>query len=214
MKSLKLENLAEILNPLKERYEVILYGSQVEGGSRPDSDIDIAVITRESKIENNIEIQKELLGIFPLNFDVRVFELFPIYIQISIIETYRVIFGDILEISEYKEELLCISAITTGEIYDGLGYTKEKRGENIYKEIQNQFEKIFTEFEIIPITTDILKLSGMRKGELRANGITLDIGDCVIGITAKLIKAEKIVSRNPKHFSEFDVQVESYEIGK
>ena len=101
MKSLKFENLAEILNPLKERYEVILYGSQVEGGSRPDSDIDIAVITRESKIENNIEIQKELLGMYPLNFDVRVFELFPIYIQISIIENYKVLFGDILEISEY-----------------------------------------------------------------------------------------------------------------
>ncbi len=101
MKSLKFENLAEILNPLKERYEVILYGSQVEGGSRPDSDIDIAVITRESKIENNIEIQRELLGIYPLNFDVRVFELFPIYIQISIIENYKVLFGDILEISEY-----------------------------------------------------------------------------------------------------------------
>lgn len=101
MKSLKFENLAEILNPLKERYEVILYGSQVEGGSRPDSDIDIAVITRESKTENNIEIQRELLGIYPLNFDVRVFELFPIYIQISIIENFKVLFGDILEISEY-----------------------------------------------------------------------------------------------------------------
>ena len=101
MKSLKFENLAEILNPLKERYEVVLYGSQVEGGSRPDSDIDIAVITRESKTENNIEIQRELLGIYPLNFDVRVFELFPIYIQISIIENFKVLFGDILEISEY-----------------------------------------------------------------------------------------------------------------
>ena len=101
MKSLKFEDLAEILNPLKERYEVILYGSQVEGGSRPDSDIDIAVITRESKIKNNIEIQRELLGMYPLNFDVRVFELFPIYIQISIIENYKVLFGDILEISEY-----------------------------------------------------------------------------------------------------------------
>ena len=101
MRSLKIDPLAETLNPLKEKYEVVLYGSQVEGGVRPDSDIDIAVITRETNIETNIEIQKELLGIFPLNFDVRVFELFPIYIQISIVENYQVIFGDILEISEY-----------------------------------------------------------------------------------------------------------------
>jgi predicted nucleotidyltransferase len=99
--SLKIEDLAETLNPLRVKYEVVLYGSQVEGGVRPDSDIDIGVITRETNIETNIETQKELLGIFPLNFDVRVFELFPIYIQISIIETYQVIFGDILEISEY-----------------------------------------------------------------------------------------------------------------
>jgi hypothetical protein len=89
------------LKTLKDKYEIVIYGSQVEGGIRPDSDIDIAVITRESKIENNIEIQKELLGMYPLNFDVRVFELFPIYIQISIIENYKVLFGDILEISEY-----------------------------------------------------------------------------------------------------------------
>ena len=101
MKSLKFENLAEILLPLKERYEVILYGSQVEGGSRPDSDIDVAVISRENKIEKNIKIQEELLGMFPSNFDVRVFELFPIYIQISILENFKVLFGDILEISEY-----------------------------------------------------------------------------------------------------------------
>jgi len=99
--SLKIEDLAETLNPLRVKYEVVLYGSQVEGGVRPDSDIDIGVITRETNIETNIETQKELLGFFPLNFDVRVFELFPIYIQISIIETYQVIFGDILEISEY-----------------------------------------------------------------------------------------------------------------
>ena len=101
MKSLKFENLVEILSPIKKKYEIVLYGSQVEGGSRPDSDIDVAVITRENKIENNIKIQEDLFGIFPLNFDVRVFELFPIYIQISILENFKVIFGDILEISEY-----------------------------------------------------------------------------------------------------------------
>jgi predicted nucleic acid-binding protein len=115
-------------------------------------------------------------------------------------------------LEDYKDELLCISAITISEIYDGLGYTKEKRGTDIYKEIESQFEKIFTEFEIIPINLNILKKSGMVKGELRAKGTILDFGDCIVGITAKIIKAEKILSRNPKHFSEFDVPLESYEI--
>lgn len=101
MRSYKIVDLREKLRSLKQNYEVIIFGSQVEGGARPNSDIDIAVISRENVIEKNINLQKELLGKFSLKIDVRVFELFPIYIQISIIDQYEVIFGDILEISEY-----------------------------------------------------------------------------------------------------------------
>jgi len=101
MKSYKIAEIRENLRSLKQNYEVIIFGSQVEGGARPNSDIDIAVISRENVIEKNINLQKELLGKFSSKFDVRVFELFPIYIQISIIDHYKVIFGDILEISEY-----------------------------------------------------------------------------------------------------------------
>ena len=101
MKSLEIEELRENLRVLKEKYDVILYGSHVGGGTRPNSDIDIAVISNEKNVEKNMELQEKLLGKFPLTFDVRVFELFPIYIQIYIIDNYKVVFGDILEISEY-----------------------------------------------------------------------------------------------------------------
>lgn len=97
----KIDELGKILVPLKETYEIILFGSAVEGAMRPKSDIDIAVLSRNQNQKSNIDLQKELLGKFPLKFDLRVFELLPIYIQISIIQNYKVIFGDPLEISEY-----------------------------------------------------------------------------------------------------------------
>ena len=101
MNTPKINEICKIIAPLKEKYEVILFGSTVEGGIRPESDIDIAIITRNKNEKQNIELQKSLLGEFPLKFDIRVFELFPIDIQISIIRNYKVIYGDPLEISEY-----------------------------------------------------------------------------------------------------------------
>jgi len=99
---------SEILNKiqvdlvsLKNKYEVVLFGSQVSGGARPNSDYDVAVISRLKDAKANISLQKDLIGNFSLKYDIRVFELYPINIQISIIHNYKVIFGDILEISEY-----------------------------------------------------------------------------------------------------------------
>ena len=73
----------------------------MEGSIRPESDIDIAILSHEKSIEKNIHLQKKLMGKVSSDFEIRVFELLPIYIQISIIENYIVIFGDPLEISEY-----------------------------------------------------------------------------------------------------------------
>ncbi|TXT61665.1 MAG: hypothetical protein BAJALOKI3v1_760004 [Promethearchaeota archaeon] len=89
------------LRELKGRFDTIIFGSYLEDAMRPSSDIDIGIITYKSKMNENIEIQKELLGKFPLIYDIRVFELFPIDIKIQIIKNYEVLFGDILEISEY-----------------------------------------------------------------------------------------------------------------
>ena len=101
MKLDKLRTIKEKLKLLEEKYDVIIYGSYVEGGTRPSSDIDVAVLSYETNKEKNIKLQKELLGKFPLKYDIRIFELLPIYIQISIVQNYRVIFGVPLEISEY-----------------------------------------------------------------------------------------------------------------
>lgn len=101
MKESKIDEIQTDLVSLKSNYDVILFGSLNSGDYRPESDIDVAVITRTDDRKLNIKIQSELLGMYGTKYDIRVFELYPIYIQISIIENYSVIFGDLLAISEY-----------------------------------------------------------------------------------------------------------------
>lgn len=101
MDSDELGFIKENLDFLNGKYDVVVFGSFVEGGMRPNSDIDIAILSKQTDKEVNIDIWNEFLGMAPIKFDLRVFELLPIYIQISIIENYRVVFGDLLEISEY-----------------------------------------------------------------------------------------------------------------
>ena len=101
MRSDELKNIKEKLKFFEEKYDVVIYGSYVEGGVRPNSDIDIAVLSYKTEKDENIKLHEELLGKFPLKYDIRIFELLPIYIQISIIKNYIVIFGNLLEISEY-----------------------------------------------------------------------------------------------------------------
>ena len=101
MRSDELKNIKEKLKFFEEKYDAVIYGSYVEGGMRPSSDIDVAVLSYKTEKDENIKLHEELLGKFPLKYDIRIFELLPIYIQISIIKNYIVIFGDLLEISEY-----------------------------------------------------------------------------------------------------------------
>lgn len=112
----------------------------------------------------------------------------------------------------YIDELICISAITVAEIYDGLGYTKEKKGDTVYDKIKDQIEKVLSGFHIIPLNMQILQESGAFKGELRARGNILDLADCIIGITAKMMNADKIITRNKTHFQQFGLDIESYTI--
>ena len=112
----------------------------------------------------------------------------------------------------YSNQTICISAITLAEIYDGLGYTKEKKSEKIFLQIKDQIEKVLSEFHIIPLNSEILQESGSLKGHLRARGITLDLADCIIGTTAKLMSVEKLITRNIRHFQDFGLRLESYEI--
>jgi len=112
----------------------------------------------------------------------------------------------------YSDKPICISAITIAEVYDGLGYTKEKKSEKIYSQIKDQLEKILIEFYLIPLNSDILKESGKLKGQLRARGILLDLADIIIATTAKLTNSEKLITRNVRHFQDIGLSLETYKI--
>ena len=83
------------------RYEVVIYGSFVRKNSTSKSDIDVAVISREKDRGKNRKLWYELLSKAPYPYELKIFELLSLPIQIEIINNYKVIFGDSLEISEY-----------------------------------------------------------------------------------------------------------------
>lgn len=80
----------------------VLYGSFISGNFIPSrSDLDVAIITKTKDKKANSKIWLSLLEKIPHNYDIKVFELLPLYLKIEIAETYHVLFGDPLEISEY-----------------------------------------------------------------------------------------------------------------
>jgi len=101
MRSLTIKNLEDHFQPLKDKYWVLLYGSRADETHSPFSDYDIAIITQSYQQTHNNQVQWDVLKFFIQGLDIRVFELLPLTVQISIIRNYRVIWGDPLEISEY-----------------------------------------------------------------------------------------------------------------
>lgn len=91
----------EDLVSLQDRW-IILHGSWVRGEATKRSDIDVAVITR---IHDRDVLLKDfwstIVGVNRTPYDIRIFELLPLHIQIQIIRAYVVVFGNPLDISEY-----------------------------------------------------------------------------------------------------------------
>jgi predicted nucleotidyltransferase len=85
-----------------KEYWAIMYGSYVdENYISGRSDIDVAIISQSKVREKNKELFDSLLPNIIPPYDIKVFELLPLYLQMEIINNYEVLFGDPLEISEY-----------------------------------------------------------------------------------------------------------------
>jgi len=82
---------------------ILLYGSAATGDETPRSDIDICIVLPSRKYMKDIlnEIYRKL-DVFTKKYDVRFFEELPLYIQINIIESNKIIYSkDIYELYEY-----------------------------------------------------------------------------------------------------------------
>lgn len=91
----------EIRRDLKElsRFHVVVYGGYVKDKSIRD--IDIAVITEIKDKNENLKIWYDFIGRFPKVYDIRIFEIMPLPLKMSVIDNYKVIYGDVFDISEY-----------------------------------------------------------------------------------------------------------------
>ena len=105
-----------------------------------------------------------------------------------------------------------ISAITIQELYVGLGYLKAKFGNPRYERTRARLQTILNDFEILAITTPILEQAGLFEGELQAKGIRVDAQDYIIAATALQVQASKVLTRNPDHFKQFPLAIETYAI--
>ena len=96
-------NLKQIKSDLAllRGYDVIIFGSYTTGDFREGSDIDIAIITRNNDYGRNLDILKSFIGMAPVMYDIRVFELLPLKIKASVMDNYIVLYGKLPEISEY-----------------------------------------------------------------------------------------------------------------
>lgn len=95
-----LERIREDLSPYQDLW-VIIFGSWVNNEMTNRSDIDVSIISKNHNKIENIDFYSNLIGKVDPLYDVKLFELLPLYIQGDILEHYQVVFGDEVEISYY-----------------------------------------------------------------------------------------------------------------
>ena len=82
---------------------ILLYGSAAAGDETPRSDMDICIVLPSRKYMKDIlnEIYRKL-DVFTKKYDVRFFEELPLYIQINIMKSNKIIYSkDIYGLYEY-----------------------------------------------------------------------------------------------------------------
>ena len=129
----EIESIKKDFSFLFEREDILailLYGSAAKGDETPRSDLDICIVLPSRKYMKDILNQiYAKLDVFTKKYDVRFFEELPLYIQINIIESNKIIYSkDIYELYEYFyfirklwEDQMMRQQVTADEMAEILG---------------------------------------------------------------------------------------------
>jgi len=75
---------------------IVIYGSRVKGAETERSDIDVCIVAPN---RCSSEIYKKTLS---LDYDIKIFELLPLYLKVEVIENHEIVcISDLLEFYEY-----------------------------------------------------------------------------------------------------------------
>ena len=96
----QIEKIKQDLLPIK-KYWMVVHGSVIRNEATRRSDIDIAIITKSHSRKKNKKIWQEIIEYNRAPYDIKIFELLPLHIQIQIIQQNVIIYGDKYELSEY-----------------------------------------------------------------------------------------------------------------
>ena len=84
----------------KKVLALLLYGSYSKGEENLRSDIDICVVA--PYIRNGFELLKEIMEKVPSKYDIRIFELMPLYMKWEVIQNHIILYSeDIYKLYEY-----------------------------------------------------------------------------------------------------------------
>lgn len=86
-----LNNIIKEMSQLSFIEGIILFGSQLNGNSRQDSDIDIAVLTNPNKSLTSSQ-ESKILGFSNKKIDISIFNNLPLIIQFRIIREGKILF--------------------------------------------------------------------------------------------------------------------------
>jgi tRNA(fMet)-specific endonuclease VapC len=105
----------------------------------------------------------------------------------------------ILHLTEiYGDDVGAISSISVVELTHGL-YRAKSPGN--FSRRQRFSDDLFQSLPILPLTREIAFLAGRIQGEQAANGVSIDLGDLLIGSTA-IFMGYGLATFNEKHFSQ------------